>query len=500
MIRPQQGQNTLQHLHVTLRSSDNNRNNTHIRQTAVWSFLVGFFTAYSMFLLNPFSTMVVQQHQDEQSLLESHVLSSLLLGNPSFTTRKMQEMEDKRKNEKKERPVVAATIVPTVIGTTRKMQKMEDDMKEKDSLIVTRTANKTVKHVSSTATFTFPTFLEAAILTKTDKVQGTKNLPKCLENESNCARAGAVNVGCRVMGHFYDSLYQKWLGPMQDEAFQFLEIGFYHGGGFAAFQQFLPWADHQTMEISCLPSGPRDEGKWPWGNFAADSKQYRTLLANGQLHCNDASQFEHLEYVYRQMRTPVTHPNGTTTPRLPLKVVVEDASHLSHHMAITILYWFPRIDPGGLLFVEDIESWTPANKFRQQFLPRLLSDLHYCGLEQSVVREDEPYTNSSKKSSWRQQQRLNSQQWDFCFPTITPFLKSISCELHICVLERNDHPIREFDKPHTMPPEGFLDKDGNLCWQQQPVRKRATTLSTLDKKENTKPIRTKAIRENDNRK
>ncbi|KAL7580507.1 hypothetical protein ACA910_003636 [Epithemia clementina (nom. ined.)] len=309
----------------------------------------------------------------------------------------------------------------------------------------------------------YPTFLEVATATTTDKVRGTLSLPNCLQDESQCPRAGAVNVGCRVMGHFYDSLYQKWLGPMQHEAFQFLEIGFYRGSGFAAYQQFLPQADHQTIEISCLPEGPRDEGKWPaaWGNFAIASSQYQSLLDQGRLHCNDASQFEQLEQVYRDMRTP--NAASQFQPRLPLKVLVEDASHLSHHMAITILYWFPRMEPGGLMFVEDIESWTEANQFRQQFLPRLLSDLHYCGLAGSGGREEDESMSNKKRHQ-------PGDQLDFCFPTITPFLKSISCELHICVLERNDHPIVEFDKAHTMPPADFWN--GNLCWQQQPFQRK----------------------------
>jgi hypothetical protein len=271
-----------------------------------------------------------------------------------------------------------------------------------------------------------PTFLSLAEKYGTDKVRGTSTLPACRENTKNCPRPEAINEGCKVTGHFYDSLYQKWLVPLAaGPAFQFLEIGYFNGKGFDAYTELLPNAEKHSLEIACIPAGPRSEGKWPWGNFAQKNPNYQTLLDADRLHCGDASDFLFLHTIW------MTHMKRPDAP--PLKVVVEDASHLSEHMVTSVFFWFPRLEPGGLLFVEDIESQTPANAFRTNFLPQLFMDLNYCGVS------DDPIKNK------------------LCFPTLQPFLKGIHCELHMCVLERNDRPAVEYDKSQSMPPANALD-------------------------------------------
>jgi hypothetical protein len=127
----------------------------------------------------------------------------------------------------------------------------------------------------------------------------------------------------------------------------------------------------------------------------------------------------------------MTHMKRPDAP--PLKVVVEDASHMSEHMVASVFFWFPRLAPGGLLFVEDIESQTVANAFRTNFLPQLFMDLHYCGIS------SDPPENK------------------LCFPTLQPFLKGIHCELHMCVLERNDRPAVEYDESKSTAPTNALD-------------------------------------------
>ena len=229
-----------------------------------------------------------------------------------------------------------------------------------------------------------------------------------------------------MTGHYYDRMYTRWLGPfLQEEAFQFLEIGFYHGSGFETYSEYLmPNAELHTMEISCIEQGPRDQGKWPWGNFASKNPNYQRYLDSHRLHCGDASSFTFLQDTWsKHMRRPDAPP---------LKVVVEDASHLSQHMAISVFFWLPRIEPGGILVVEDIESYTPANKFRTDLLPQLMMDLHYCGLPEETDNT-------------------------MCFPTLAPLIKGISCELNICVIERNNHPAIEYNETQSMPPPNALD-------------------------------------------
>mmetsp|Transcript_12280 Transcript_12280/g.20790 ORF Transcript_12280/g.20790 Transcript_12280/m.20790 type:complete len:132 (-) Transcript_12280:114-509(-) len=116
----------------------------------------------------------------------------------------------------------------------------------------------------------------------------------------------------------------------------------------------------------------------------------------------------------------------------PLMVVVDDGAHVDAHMAQSVFFWFPRLEPGGLLVVEDIQPIGEANKFRTQFLPQILSDLHYCG---DPKLPDEP-----------------------CFPTIQPLLASVHCEMHICVFGRNDMPAQpELSLDLSTMPNGALD-------------------------------------------
>jgi hypothetical protein len=125
----------------------------------------------------------------------------------------------------------------------------------------------------------------------------------------------------------------------------------------------------------------------------------------------------------------------------PLKVVIDDAAHLAEHMAISLFFWFPRLEPGGLLIVEDIQPISEANMFRTHILPQVMKDMHYCG---------EP-----------------SFEDKMCFPTIQPLLHSVHCELHICVFERNDQPSVEYDEAMSMPPANAFDAASCLFGQQQ---------------------------------
>ena len=98
------------------------------------------------------------------------------------------------------------------------------------------------------------------------------------------------------------------------------------GKGYEAYKEMMPKAETHSIEIACLPEGPRSEGKWPWGNFPAKNPRYQEFLNSGELHCGDASSYEFLIATWtKKMKRPDSPP---------LKVVVEDASHLAEHMAI----------------------------------------------------------------------------------------------------------------------------------------------------------------------
>lgn len=62
------------------------------------------------------------------------------------------------------------------------------------------------------------------------------------------------------------------------------------GFGYDTYKKFfesVPKAELHTIEISCIEQGPREEGKWPWDNFAKENKEYESLLDQKLLVSNE---------------------------------------------------------------------------------------------------------------------------------------------------------------------------------------------------------------------
>lgn len=271
-------------------------------------------------------------------------------------------------------------------------------------------------------------FYTVGLSTGTDKVQGPGNLKKCIESQGKlgCLYPSAINERCRPWGHYYHTMYNKHLGPYSTEdatSFQALEIGYFRGGGYDAYSKFMPRAELHSLEVRC----ECEKGK----QCANNNRRYPELVKTNRLHCGDASNLNYLNTTWH------THMKRPGAP--PLMVVVEDGSHHAQHIAQSIMYWFPKIEPGGLFFIEDILPLSYINKIKTEFLPQLMADLHYCGPDKegkdTLLHEDK------------------------CFPTIQPLLASIHCEMHICVLERNEKPaVDNLSFEEMSPPSNALDK------------------------------------------
>jgi hypothetical protein len=155
------------------------------------------------------------------------------------------------------------------------------------------------------------------------------------------------------------------------------------------------------------------------------SVNYQKYRDEGRLHCGDASNVKFLNDVWTQKMYRPDAP--------PLKIVIDDGSHQAWHMAQSVFFWFPRIEPGGLMIVEDIQPFEKTNMFRTQFIPQMMTDLHFCG--DPAEKPDSP-----------------------CFPLLQSLLQSIHCEMHICVFERNNKPsIPNLDLHESMLPENVLN-------------------------------------------
>ena len=286
-----------------------------------------------------------------------------------------------------------------------------------------------------------PKFREVAQKTGTDKVQGHIRLPPCIEDPKMCIHPDYDNQKCRPFGHFYDTIYDRWLGPYAtgNIPMQFLEIGYFRGAGFEAFTHYLSnnkAAELHSLEISCIEKGPQKEGKWPWDNFGEKHPWYQRLRDENRLHCGDASKYDVLLDTWtNKMKRPDAPP---------LKVVIDDAAHIAAHMATSLFFWFPRIEPGGILIMEDIQPSNAADDFRLKILPQVMKDIHWCGGKPSAE-------NTIKSDS-------------VCFPQIQRLLQGVHCELHVCVFVRNDEPASEPDKEgSTTPKDAFNDDKIKKC-------------------------------------
>jgi hypothetical protein len=309
-------------------------------------------------------------------------------------------------------------------------------------------------------------FKSIATKTGTDKVVGYALLPECISDTSgkHCAFPNAEREECRPWGHFYDTIYNRYLGKYTLESskpIQFLEIGFYEGKGFEAYTKFLDddgggganlKHELHSMEISCIEHGPRAEGKWPWANAAEKNPGYSDLLKNNRLHCGDASQYSFLKSIWdNKMKrnsnsdsnlnsnSPSTTDDQKRSPSPPLMVVVDDGSHQTEQMTTSLFFWIPRIEPGGILIMEDIQPIVQANKFRTHILPQVMKDIHWCGGEITG-------SSSGKKD-------------EACFPRIQSFIHSIHCEMHICVFIRNSKPSEEPSEEDSIMPKNALNDD-----------------------------------------
>ena len=99
---------------------------------------------------------------------------------------------------------------------------------------------------------------------------------------------------------------------------------------------FCSLIDLDSLYVSLLISNIFNQ---PWGNVPKQNPRYKQYLDENRLHCGDETDVNFLMEVWKnEMKVPGAPP---------LKIVVDDASHEAAHMAQTVLFWLPRIEPGG---------------------------------------------------------------------------------------------------------------------------------------------------------
>jgi hypothetical protein len=138
--------------------------------------------------------------------------------------------------------------------------------------------------------------------------------------------------GDRIHGcHRYTRIYEKLFEDVRHKPIQLLEIGLLH---------------------------PSDAGKFD----APSLRMWRRYFPHARLFGIDIDDFSRVrirnctimrgDMANRQFLTAFGRANG------PFDLVIEDASHASHHQQIALGVLFPFVSPGGLYIIEDM-NWQP---------------------------------------------------------------------------------------------------------------------------------------------
>ena len=210
----------------------------------------------------------------------------------------------------------------------------------------------------------------------------------------------------KVRVHNYAPLYERFLGPLRCTSFNFLEWGFASGASAVAWREYLPLAKISEIEIGCFPHShfykpsiahkPRHK-EWISGN-----------VSNAQLYCGNA-----VNFTWVDSSALMQHVG-------PLRVVIDDGGHSSKEMALSFFFYFVRIVPGGLFFMEDIGTAYDRSRRKYGFVEGILKPL-LDDLNRDIGTND---TLAQPPA----------------FPELLGMVKSVSCEQQICVIERSSLP------------------------------------------------------------
>ncbi|MFZ1470648.1 MAG: hypothetical protein WAT09_16980 [Paracoccaceae bacterium] len=142
--------------------------------------------------------------------------------------------------------------------------------------------------------------------------------------------------------HRYTDLYNMLFHPYRDQPIALLEVG--HCGGTAG----------SDLAAADLPS----------------IRLWLEYFTQGQIHGLDAadlSGFRHDRFAAHRCDPDVPATIAAAAAGMPdLDIIIDDASHASHHQQDAFLRLFPRLKSGGIYVIEDLRS-QPAPQERAAF-------------------------------------------------------------------------------------------------------------------------------------
>ncbi|MGL5010827.1 MAG: hypothetical protein ACRC6I_13175 [Paracoccaceae bacterium] len=138
--------------------------------------------------------------------------------------------------------------------------------------------------------------------------------------------------------HRYTELYHMLFHPYRDRPISFLEMGLLIGG-----PEHGESADRETKDLPSIRM---------WLEF------FPKAQING-LDISDFSWFTHDRFHFHRCDMDDRANIDAAARTMPdLDIIIDDASHASHHQQNGFLSLWPKLKPGGLYIIEDLR-WQP---------------------------------------------------------------------------------------------------------------------------------------------
>lgn len=138
--------------------------------------------------------------------------------------------------------------------------------------------------------------------------------------------------------HRYTELYHLLFNPLRDRAIRFLEMGLLIGG-----PELGRDADRATADLPSIRM---------W-------LEYFPKAQITGLDISDFSWFSDPRFAFKRCDMDRRENIAAAFQgEAPFDVIIDDASHASHHQQYAFLELFPKLAPGGIYIIEDLR-WQP---------------------------------------------------------------------------------------------------------------------------------------------
>jgi hypothetical protein len=172
--------------------------------------------------------------------------------------------------------------------------------------------------------------------------------------------------------HRYTELYQMLFLPYRERAITFLEMGLQIGGPEHGME-----ADRKTTDLPSVRM---------WMEYFPKARIHG-------LDVSDFSWFRDKRFTFHRCDMDDRANIASAAATMPeFDIIIDDASHASHHQQNGFLELFPKLAPGGLYVIEDLR-WQP-DAYEKKGITKT-ADLFRGFSEKRAFRHSDPATEAA---------------------------------------------------------------------------------------------------------